>query len=507
MKRKTVWRKLRQEALPKPDKLNREGFPSYKRTIEEEVLAVLMTGTTANLFYARAEENIKEMLGVLRKCEDLQFLAKATVYARNKGFMRALPIAALVEISRRSPQVFREIAGKVCQNPHDWQQLIDIARSRMIRRGVGRALKGQIIKAISEMSVYHAMKYPRAVNDMINIARPREDVNPTVINYIKRKVHEGNEQLEALKVVKTSENEDEVIEAIEKGRLPYEVVTGSVRKMTPRIWEALLYQAPYFNLIRNLNNFGRNGVFDSRENLDYAARRITDENAIRQSKLFPFRFYVAYRMLGDFRGSERLRNALQIALEKSVANVPELDGRVAIASDVSGSMSSNLTGDYSVVQCCDLVGLFTGCLVKRCRELPIVLPFDNDVREDIASQVYRKETVMEMASCFGAHGGTSLSAPVEWLIDKGEAVDYFIAFTDNEEWAGRSFLEAWQDYKRDVAPHARAYLVTLLPYRDFPAPPQAEDVHFIYGWSDAVLRYITTDPKKQLAEVMATRWT
>ncbi|HDM36408.1 MAG TPA: TROVE domain-containing protein [Candidatus Syntrophoarchaeum butanivorans] len=490
----------RERTLPKPDRLNREGFPAYERTVEEDVLAVLTTGSTANLFYARATENVKEMLDVLRKCEDLEFLAKAVIYAREKGFTRTLPIAGLVEISRRDPALFRKIADRICQNPHDWQQFIDICRSKTVRQGLGRAVKEVILKAIAGMSEYHAMKYPRAVEDMINISHPHESLNPAIIRYIKKKEHEG-EQFRYLKILKTSENEDEIIQAITDGRLPYEVVAGSVKRMTPRIWEALLYQAPYFNLIRNLNNFGRNGVFDSMENLDYAVRRITDEKAIRQSKLFPFRFYVAYQMLGDFRGAERLGNALQIALEKSVTNIPELDGKVAIASDVSGSMSSNLTGDYSVVQCYDLVGLFTGCLVKKCRELPIVLPFEWDVREDIASQVYEKETVMKIASCFGAWGGTSLSAPVEWLIRRREAVDYFIAFTDNEEWVGRSFIEAWTEY-REIAPECKAYLVTLLPYRDYPVPPEMNDVHFIFGWSDAVLRYITTDPADQMREVV-----
>jgi len=501
MKRKTVWRKLREETLPKPDRKNKEGFPAYRRTVEEEVLSVLMTGSTANLFYVKAEENIKEMLEILKKCEDTQFLAKATIYAREKGFTRTLPIASLVEISKRHPRLFRKVAARVCKNPHDWQQFIDVARSKTIRKGVGSALKKRMIEALSEMSVYHAMKYPKAVEDMINIARPREDVNPTVINYIKKKVHEGDEQLEALKIVKTSDNEDEIIEAIERGRLPYEVVTGSVKKMTPRIWEALLYQAPYFNLIRNLNNFGRNGVFNKRENLDYTVKKITDVNAIKQSKLLPFRFYVAYRMLEDFKGAERLKTALLRALELSIANLPEIRDKVAIASDVSGSMSSNLTGDYSVVQCIDLVGLLTGCLVKCCKQLPVLLPFESTVREDIVAEAYTKETIFEIARVFKAGGGTSLSAPVEWLIEKKEAVDMLIAFTDNEEWVGRVFLEAWTDYKRDIAPHARAYLVTLLPYRDFPVPPQIEDVYFVYGWSDAVLKYITTDPKEQLLEV------
>ena len=413
MKRKTIWRKMRQEVRLKPDHANKEGFPSYKRTIEEEVLSVLMTGSTANLFYTKTEENIKRMIEVIQLCRDSEYLAKATVYAREKGFTRTLPIASLVEISRRYPHLFRKIARRVCRNPKDWQTFIDIARSRLIRRGVGRAVKEEMIKVLSETSVYHAIKYPRAVEDMINIARPREDVNPTVIRYIKRREHEGNEQLEALKTVKTSESEAEIIEAIERGKLPYEVVTGSVKKMTPRIWEALLYQAPYFNLIRNLNNFGRNGVFDKKENLDYAVRRITNEKAIKQSKLFPFRFYAAAMMLENFKSYHKIKNALLQALELSISNVPALKGKVAIASDVSGSMESTLTGDYSVVQCIDLVGLFTGCLIKRCESLPIVLPFNHEVREDVAAKVLSKETIFDIAKCFNASGGTGESICID----------------------------------------------------------------------------------------------
>ena len=209
----------------------------------------------------------------------------------------------------------------------------------------------------------------------------------------------------------------------------------------------------------------------------------------------------AAMMLEDFKGKHKIKDALLEALELSISNVPSLKGKVAIASDVSGSMESTLTGDYSVVQCIDLVGLFTGCLIKRCESLPIVLPFNHEVREDVAAKVLSKETIFDIAKCFNASGGTSLSAPVEWLIDKQEAVDYFVAFTDNEEWAGRGFLVDFLDYKRTIAPECKAYLVTLLPYRDFPAPPQIEDVYFVYGWSDAVLKYITTDPKEQLREV------
>ena len=503
MKRRTIWRQMRKEA--EPTKVNKEGFPAFDRPIEEQVVSVLTTGSTANLFYVRAKENIQGMIAVLKRCEDTEFLAKAAVYAREYGFMRTMPIVALVEVSKREPGIFKSIAFQVCRNPHDWQQLIDICRSKTIRDGCGRAIKTMIQAALFNMTPYHAMKYPRAVEDMINIARPHEDINPAIIRYIKKGDHSGSEQLRQLKRLKETSDDREAAEIIREGKLPYEVVTGSVQNMTARIWEALFHVAPYFNLIRNLNNFGKNGVFTSSTNLQKATERIANKEAVRKSKLFPFRFYVAYHMLQDFRGADQLKVALEEAMEHSLANMPEIPGKVAIAPDVSASMTSNLTSDYSVLQCIDLVGIFTAALVKRCKELPTVLPFESRIREDYAEKLYKAETLMEMASALEAGGGTSLSAPVEWLISQKQEVNYFIAFTDNEEWVGRGFLDAWKEYTDRVAPEAKAYLVTLLPYRDAPTPPLIRNVHYIYGWSDNVLRYIASpDPEAQVREVLKT---
>lgn len=499
MKRKTIFRQFRELTH---EKVNKEGFPAFERPIEEQVVSVLTTGSTANLFYVNAMENVADMVSVLQKCEDTEFLAKAAVYAREHGFMRTMPIAGAVAVSKREPSLFHRIVHRVCLTPRDFMQLIDIARSRLIRQGCGRSVKRAIIEAIANMSPYHAMKYPSAVRDMIRIARPHEKVNPAVIGYIMRGDHSGDEQFELLHRLKKAEDEEEIVRYILEGKLPYEVVTGSVKKMTPEVWRALFHIAPYFNLIRNLNNFARNGVFDNPTNLEKAVERIQNPEAVKKSKLFPFRFFVAYHMLQEFRGSHRIKHALEKAMELSLANIPEIPGKTAIASDVSGSMMSNLTGDYSVIQCIDLVGIFTAAVAKKCEKLPVVLPFESDVRLDFAEKFYQSETMMEAASAFRATGGTSLSAPVEYLLKEKIEVDRFIAFTDSEEWVGRGFLEAWEEYTSRVNPGAKAYLVTLLPYRDAPAPPFIRNVHFIYGWNDNVLRYITAkEPEAQVQEV------
>jgi len=164
-------------------------------------------------------------------------------------------------------------------------------------------------------------------------------------------------------------------------------------------------------------------------------------------------------------------------------------------------MSSRMTGEWSVVQCCDIVGVFTGMMIRRCETVPIVLPFDNSIRWDIVERVMAEETILEMAKCFGAYGGTSLSAPIEYLLRENIDVDHIIAFTDNEEWVGRPFIEAIEDYMRRVNPEVRINLVTLLPYRDYPTPIGWRNVRYIFGWSDYVLRYIAADEKQQVEEV------
>ena len=494
---------------------NKEGFPSYKGDAITELVNVLMTGSTANTFYVRAESQIERFVEMFKEFPDPEFMAKAIVYAREKGYNREIPIAAAVALSTKDLNLFKRIVHRVCKNPKDWQKLIDISRSGVFRKGLGRALKRELIKAIENADSYHAMKYPKAMRDMINISRPRESTNPTVIRYIKGK-DVDDPRLAAVKELRHMDD-GAVYRTVRELRLPYEVVTGSVKKMTPKIWEALLYVAPYFNLLRNLRNFMKNGVFDNRDNLDYAVARLTDRESIRKAMIFPFRFIAAYRSLEDTYNYvlasqdatniyiiEEIRDALIKAAEISLENVPDIPGKVAIATDVSGSMDSHLTGDLSSIRAIDIAGIFTAILLKRCNTIPVILPFDSHVRLEMAKKVLkdRNENILSIADNFHTIGGTSLSAPVEYLLDNDIKVDTFIGITDDEEWVGRRFIDALKEYMQKINPEVRVYLVTLIPYGDYPTPTDMPNVHYIFGWSDTALRYITSGSiNKQIEEI------
>ena len=107
-------------------------------------------------------------------------------------------------------------------------------------------------------------------------------------------------------------------------------------------------------------------------------------------------------------------------------------------------------------------------------------------------------------------GGTAVGAPIAKLLNEKTSVDTFIGITDNEEWvrtmSGQGFLDTWRKYKRQVNRKAKAFLVTVMPYGHAVAPTTEPDVHFIYGWSNNVLPFISqtaSGSKSQMDEVTA----
>lgn len=513
--RKNIWKNIginthrKSVVIPtelKTNATNKEGFSSYSMTVEEEVLQALMTGSLANLFYADARENTKMFIEAFNKV-DTKFLAQSIVYAREKGFTRTIPIAATVVLSKRDTQLFKKVVHRVMKNPRDWKKFIDICRSKEIRNGLGRALKREINNNIGKMKDYHVIKYPEDVYDMINIARPNIELNPAIINYAKGSktvVDVTTRMIEAALALQSKDiNEDDKANIIKYHRVPYEYITGTL-KTTPKVWESLLYVAPYRNLITNLNNFGRNGVFNNPENLKYAIESIMNPDKIKHSMLFPFRFYVAWNTIEEFNGANEIKHALQKALEISVDNIPDIKDTVCIAPDISGSMMSLVTSNESKLRCIDLVGLFTGIIMKKCRatsKAMSILPFNNSIDTNLAGRVQSRETIFDIAKEFTANGCTSLSAPVRYLRQNNFKVDRIIAFTDEEEWVGSSFIDEFYLYKTQIAPKCKAYLVKLIPSKTNAAPPNITDVFFIYGWNENVLKYVTGDLESQLDEV------
>lgn len=506
----------RQETHP-----NREGAPSYYRSLKEQVVQVLTTGTLGDTFYVKGHELGAEAVEVFLKAraECPEFLARAVVYGREKGFMKSLPILGLVVLSGgrgKTRQLFEATFPLVIKTPDDLRAFVALCVGGTIpgRKGLGGVARNAVRSWMQSLSEYHAVKYGSAASrevalrDILRLTHPYPETQTIaerfgwLVGGVEKLGSDSalNPQIRCLEALKRATAEADAIALIREGRLPYEVVVPAVKSTTPAIWAELLRQAPYFNLLRNLVTFTRHGVFADDENVRLAVAKLTNPRAVERSRVLPFRFFDAWKRYLETDGHDsRIADALRAALELSFVNMPSLGNRtVCIGADVSGSMSGPIS-DKGSTRFIDICGIFTGAILRRIEGRAIPLPFDTTVHSDcgLSGRDDVLVTAEKLSRFMG--GGTAVGAPVEYLLQHKLQVDAFIGITDSEDWAhgngwscSAGFYDLWLRYKQEVAPDAKAYLVTIAPYRDAVAP-SGSGVRCIYGWSDRVPSYIALD--------------
>jgi 60 kDa SS-A/Ro ribonucleoprotein len=502
--------------------LNHEGAESYFRSLREQVVQVLTTGTLGDTFYVSAEELGKEAMEVLLLARTVcpEFLARALVYARNKGFMRTLPILGLVVLSGgkgKTKRLFESVFGLVILTPDDLRTFAILSRSGKIpgRNGLGGMARNSVREYLSRISEYHAIKYGSSVSreitlgDLVRMSHPRGVSVSTAerLNWLicGKKGLDNNFRLNpaicCLEDLKKATAEEDILRLVRDGGLPFEVVLPSVKSTSPAIWSELLRNAPYMNLLRNLVTFHRHQVFQNQENVELAVRKLTDIAAIERSKVFPFRFYDAWQMYKAVDAPDsRIADAIRTALELSFRNVPSLGNRtIAIGTDVSGSMGCPISENGNGRSFIEIAGVFTGALLRKVEDRVIPLPFEERVHTNCGLSKHDDILVTaEKIAAIGG-GGTAVGAPIQYLLDRKIHTDVFIGITDNVDWAyghgydyaSGNFLNLWRRYRKEVNPEAQAFLVTIAPYRDAVAPSGEKGVHYIYGWSGNVLNYIS----------------
>jgi 60 kDa SS-A/Ro ribonucleoprotein len=507
--------------------LNHGGGVSYRRSLREQVLQVLSTNTLNDTFYVKKEQLALETIDVLMKAreKDPWFLAQAIVWARQHGLMKSAPIWALAILSGRKglhKELFRKTFIKTILTPDDLRTFVECIKVGAApgRVGLGGIVRDCVAGWIGNISEYHTVKYGSTksegvtLRDIVRMTHPKpasdtenERLGWLVKGSLRRNM-KLNPSLHRFEALKKADTEKRQIFLVKAGKLPFEVVVPSVPKMTVGLWTELLHNAPYMNLLRSLNTFQKNGVFDTEANVDYAVAKLTDPVAVSRSRVLPFRFFdawKAYTSTNSFKAE--IADALRAALELSFQNLPDFgkERHVTLGIDVSGSMDEKVS-EKGQTRFVDIAGIFAGALLKHAPK-SLVLPFQDRVL--LGPQFSRRDDVLITAEKIArlANNGTALGAPIQHLLDRKIKTDVFIGITDNEDWAygnsyctRGSFLELWRDYKKEN-PKAIAFVVTIDPNRCASAPDGEEGVHFIYGWSDKVLQYISSKLSSGLGQV------
>lgn len=183
-------------------------------------------------------------------------------------------------------------------------------------------------------------------------------------------------------------------------------------------------------IVKNLVALDKQRVFEDKECLDLVVSRLTSEKEVKNSRLLPFRFYSAYK--ASIGIHPKISDALHIALNLSVDNLPEIEGYSAILIDNSGSMRSSISpkSDTSALDIANVLGAI--CLKKSVAD---VFVFANTCRKVHVSSVSSILDIVNELSRVRVGGGTYLNEALhevrESAIERG-GYDNLIVLTDND---------------------------------------------------------------------------
>lgn len=508
--------------------INHAGGKAYRLTSKQALAQMVNTGTFSNTFYANALEQLEQVLAFAMQTES-EFLAKLAVYARQHGYMKDTPVLLLALLCTREDgqKYFKQIFNVIIDNGKQLRNFVQVMRSGVVgRKSLGNLAKNQvnawILSASDKRFVSANLGNQPSLKDVIRLAHPKphDDRTQALIRWAIGQEYQ-HEHLPVLVQQLLAFQQDNTQPLPD---VPLQWLMSL--DLTTEHWANIAKQGSWQMVRMNLNTFARHGVFEIDGMAEIIAEKLSDKTAIQQSRCFPYQLYTTWSAL-DPEVPIVVRNALKSAMITALSHVPQIEGNLVIAVDVSGSMSSSITGyrrgQTSVVRCVDVASLFATAM-KYVNPTARIMPFDTQLRtiaslnDDNEQKGTLKQRIQarigkrqpkeidvfkmadELASLCG--GGTHTALPMERLNKEQAQVDVMIYFSDNESWAdeqsGRNtqMMKEWQILKQRC-PQAKLICVDLQPYKTSQVNTQA-DILNVGGFSDQVFTMIALFCQKNI---------
>ena len=492
--------------------LNEAGGRAYKLESRAALAQLAATGTLNQTFYQDAQVQLQQVLDIAAEVEP-EFIAKTAVYARQYAYMKDMPVVLLALLSQRDAGLFKQVFPLVVDNGKQLRNFVQVMRSGGIgRKSLGtmpkRMVNDWLLAASDKQLLAASIGNEPSLADVLKMTHPKpvNAAQEAFFAYVLGREH----QVDALPAN---------VQALEKFRagattqvpdVPMQLLTSL--QLTVEQWAEVARNGSWQMLRMNLNTLLRHGVFDIAGMPELVAAKLADEKAIAKSRVLPYQLMMAWAAVDD-AVPEVVKQALEQAMQHALVNVPKLSGNVVVAIDVSGSMSSAVTGyrqgATSKLRCVDAAALFASAL-KQVNPQIRLMPFDTEVRylpeqralglTDKIRELFtgKERSVLDLAKLLAGMcgGGTDCSKPLRKLNQESAEVDLVIYFSDNESWVDqlpnrRSYTGMMQQWAvlKQRNPQARLVCVDVQPYVTTQMPERG-DVMNIGGFGDDVFRLI-----------------
>jgi len=498
--------------LKAADARNNAGGLAYRLPPKHALAQLAATGSLSNTYHATADDQLAQVRALAEQVDDA-YLAKLAVYAREKAYMKDMPAALLLLLSRRSPALFRQVFPRVIDNGRTLRTLFQMLRGGTFdRKSLSYALQRAFQDWLNTVSVGTLLSASigndPSLRDVLRLARPTPTTNErralfgwltgrTEAKWAPATTADLPAEVRDLVAYRTATTEDEQVAILGRARFRWDLLADAARG--PKVWKALARQMGAQALRMNLNTLLRHRVFDDAEMVAYVAGRFADPGEIARSRQFPYQYLAAY-LNADAAVPAPVRDALNQAAELACGNVPALPGPVLVGLDVSASMRTKVTGTRgkgqpTKMRCVDVAAVFAAAVLRR-NPGSAVVPFDSGPHAFAGGAAVAILDLARTLARFGG-GGTDCSIPLRegHTTYRDRPFAGAVIVSDNESWIGTGrhgstgVMTEWQAF---VANQAR--LGTALPKLvcidvQPSATAQAEDradVLNVGGFSDAV---------------------
>ncbi|MER7199615.1 RNA-binding protein [Streptomyces sp. CB01635] len=495
-----------------------EGATGYLRDARSELFLLAVSNLVATgAFYESADDRDDRYSTLVRQLavEDPEWTAGLLGWLRGEGNMRTAALVGAAEfvkarIDAGEPGHSRQVVDSVLQRADEPGELLGYWTSRYGRRlpkPVKRGIADAVQRLYNERSLlkYDTDSKGYRFGDVLNLAHPAPAADKPwqgdLFQHALDRRHGNAEEIpERLRTLRARERlmrvpveERHALLTTDAGRLAaaamtWESLAGWLqRPMDAAAWEAVIPSMGLMALARNLRSFDEAGVSD--EVAERVAARFADPEEVRRSRMFPFRFWAAYKHAPSLRWG----HALERALAHSLAGVPALPGRSLILVDRSPSMFPGCawsTPHRSDIPLAEQAAVFGAALAMRA-ELPTLVEFGMESRR---LNFRRGGSVLRLVERFGQISGTDIPTAVKKHFSGHDRV---VVVTDEqtrpgwfpsnaEGFGGMAETEIDTLVPRDVPVH----MWNMAGYKVGATPSGGANRHAFGGLTDQAFRLI-----------------
>jgi 60 kDa SS-A/Ro ribonucleoprotein len=512
--------------LLRADTHNEAGGYAYTLPPKHALAQLAATGCFNSTYYASADTQLDTLLGLIDQVDGTVFLAKLSVYSRERAFMKDMPAALLVALSKRDSALMHRVFDRVVDSGRVLRTVFQMIRSGQFGRTcLSASLQRAFQRWLNEASVGTLLSasigQQPSLRDVLRLARPtpKDNMRRALFGWLTDRetskwtpatAADLPEQVQALTAYRQATTATAQIEILQHLSVRWDLLANAAQG--PEVWKMIARQMGPQALRMNLNTLLRHEVLQDHAVVEEIALRLTAAEAIHRSRQFPYQYFAAYLNAHE-EVPQAIKAALQQAAESACGNIPTLPGPVIIGVDTSGSMRAPVTGwrgrgATTQVRCVDVAALCAAALLRRNPE-SVVIPFDTQAYDVRIEPTDAMLSIAERLAQYGG-GGTDCSVPLHEANTTYRTRRFagVVLISDTESWVYRNrpyaagqhgasgVMTEWQRFVthqlqlggRDTV-RPKLVCIDLQPSGTTPAPDRA-DILNIGGFSDAVFQVI-----------------